>query len=97
MSIFLSLLLSFAVAQEMTVRSLDLIKRKYLWYNDLEAEAMLLSAAEELEREVPWMIVEEKEKVISFHKGKEEAFGSIDISEATMDTVESYLFRMAVY
>ena len=43
-------LLSTAVAQEMTVRSIDLIRRKYLWYDELDPKLALISAVGTRER-----------------------------------------------
>jgi C-terminal peptidase prc len=95
MSIFFLLLTTFAFAQEMTVRSVDLIRRKYLWYDDLDPKLALISAAEELEREIPWIIVEDSNDQIFISKGNDTPFGTVNISNATMANVESYLFQLS--
>ena len=89
-----SLLTSVAFSQQMTVHSMELIRQKYLWLSDFDAKTALISASEELEREIPWLIVDKKEEIIRLRKGKEEPFFSLDVSDATMDTVDIYLFRL---
>lgn len=89
-----SLLTSVAFSQQMTVHSMELIRQKYLWFSDLDAKTALISASEELEREIPWLIVDQNEEIIRLRKGTEDPFFSIDVSDATMDTVDLYLFRL---
>ena len=89
-----SLLTSVAFSQQMTVHSMELIRQKYLWLSDLDAKTALISASEELEREIPWLIVEQDQEIIQLRKGKDDPFFSIDVSDATMDTVDIYLFRL---
>lgn len=81
-----------ADAQEMIVHTLDMVKEKYLWLDDLEVHAALVSAAEELESHVPWMIVEEVDGSVSFRKGQEEPFLTVNIQEKGIDEVELVLF-----
>lgn len=89
-----SLLTSIAFAQQMTVHSMELIRQKYLWLPDLDPKIALISASEELERQIPWLIVEQDSDVIFLRKGTEEPFFKLDISDATIDTVDIYLFRL---
>ena len=84
--------LQTADAQEMIVQTFDLIKEKYLWLDDLEVHAALVSAAEELESHVPWVIVEENDGIVSFRKGQETPFLTVNIQDKGIDEVELVLF-----
>ena len=72
----LSYLLSTSVveAQELTVQTMDMVRRKYLWIEDLEAKTALISAAEELEMHIPWIIVRENDTTITLHVGHKKLF-----------------------
>lgn len=91
-SLLLGWTIQTANAQEMIVQTLDLVKEKYLWLDDLEVHAALVSAAEELESHIPWLIVEEVNGVVSFRKGQEEPFLTVNIQDKGMDEVELVLF-----
>ena len=84
--------LQTADAQEMIVQTFDLIKEKYLWLDVLEVHAALVSAAEELESHVPWVIVEENDGIVSFRKGQETPFLTVNIQDKGIDEVELVLF-----
>ncbi len=88
------LCLSAPEAQELTVQTIDMVRNKYLWLDDLDVESAMVSAAEELEMHIPWMIVQSKEQVISLHVGQQEAFYSIDIKDLTLEEVEVKLFEL---
>ena len=92
LSILLACLCSSASAQEMTVQTLDRIKRKYLWLDTLEVESALVSAAEELESHIPWMIVRQDGTKVSLHHGQESAFFTLDVSEVPVERIEEVLF-----
>ena len=91
---FLSYLLCTPVleAQELTVQTMDMIRRKYLWLEDLEAQTALISAAEELEMHIPWIIVRQTDTAITLHAGQSEAFHTVSIEEVNFDNVEVKLF-----
>ena len=88
------LCLPSAQAQELTVQTMDMVRRKYLWIEDLEVETALLSAAEELEMHIPWIIVKQQEHQISLHVGQEEAFYTTEIKGVTFDNIEVKLFEI---
>ena len=81
-------------AQELTVQTMDMVRRKYLWIEDLEVETALISAAEELEMHIPWIIVQQKEHQISLHVGQQEAFYTIDTTDVTFDNIEVKLLEL---
>ena len=93
---FISYLLCTPVAeaQELTVQTMDMIRRKYLWLEDLEAQTALISAAEELEMHIPWIIVRQTDTTITLHAGQGEAFHTVSIEEVNFDNVEVKLFEL---
>ena len=92
----LSYLLSTPVveAQELTVQTMDMVRRKYLWLEDLEAKTALISAAEELEMHIPWIIVRQNDTSITLHLGQQEAFHTVGIEDVNFDNVEVKLFEI---
>ena len=81
-------------AQELTVQTMDMVRRKYLWLEDLEVETALISAAEELEMHIPWIIVQQQDHQISLHVGQQEAFYTTDTGDVTFDNIEVKLFEI---
>ncbi len=81
-------------AQELTVQTMDMVRRKYLWLEDLDVESALTSAAEELEMHIPWMIVRQKDHQLSLHVGAQEAFYTTRTDEVTFENVEVKLFEI---
>lgn len=81
-------------AQELTVQTMDMVRRKYLWIEDLEVETALISAAEELEMHIPWIIVQQQEHQLSLHVGQQEPFYTIDTTDVTFDNIEVKLFEL---
>ena len=83
----LSLLLNTATveAQELTVQTMDMVRRKYLWLEDLEAKTALISAAEELEMHIPWIIVRQSDTSITLHVGQQDAFHTVGIEDVSFE------------
>lgn len=85
---------SFVEAQELTVQTMDMVRRKYLWLEDLEAKTALISAAEELEMHIPWIIVRQTDTSITMHVGQQEPFHTVGIEDVNFDNVEVKLFEL---
>ena len=86
-----SLLLGFAFAQDMTIKTMKMIEKRYLWLDEVEPKNTLISAAEELEREIPWLIVHSDADKITFHVGQEPAFWNVALADVTIKNMSIYL------
>lgn len=86
-----SLLLGFAFAQDMTIKTMKMIEKRYLWLDEVEPKNTLISAAEELEREIPWLVVHSDAEKITFHVGQEPAFWDVSLANVTIKNMSIYL------
>ena len=86
-----SLLLGFAFAQDMTIKTMKMIEKRYLWLDEVEPKHTLISAAEELEREIPWLVVHSDTEKITFHVGQEPAFWDVSLADVTIKNISLYL------